>query len=123
MGLSAPSLSGCLRPQSAERHRVHAIAQFVDSRAAVDDRPGDEAFAQSVSEPEQVPGIADGRCRRGLDLEGDDTASAELDDEVDLPPAALLAKVVEHRERVGESKLRAQLGGGEGIEPSADEWS
>ena len=59
--------------------------------------PGQECVAEAVSESDQMPCIAAGWRRSGLDLHADDLAATQLTEKVDLEPALLLAKVIEAR--------------------------
>jgi hypothetical protein len=57
----------------------------------VEHRTGEEALAELLAQPLQVPGVAALGRRGGLDLDRDDVARGELGDQVDLVTPVLLA--------------------------------
>ena len=59
--------------------------------------PGQECVGDAVSESDQMPRMAAGRRRAGLDLDPDNLPAAQLTDHVDLEPALLLAQVIKAR--------------------------
>jgi hypothetical protein len=68
-----------------------------------------------------VPRVGRGhRCAR-LDLEAEDTLSAEFGDDVDLAPAVLVAKMVEARPGGAYLELATQLLGHERVDDPAEQ--
>ena len=78
-------------------------------RAGVEDGSGDKAISEFVAQPCQMPRVARGHRRARLDLEAEDTLSAQLGDDVYLAPAVLVPKVVQARPGGANLKIAAQL--------------
>ncbi len=81
------------------------------------DYTGEEALADLVGQPREVPGVpARTWGGGGLDLDTHYSSSRELGHQVDLVAALLGPQVKEARVRVGDGEFGAQLGGHERVE-------
>ena len=112
-----------LCPESADGHGADPLGQLEEAWSGVEDDPVPEAVAEAISQPGEVSGGIAVGGGVGLDLEGEQVASAELGDDVDLVASVLLAQVVEAGSCFADRELAAELGDDEGVEQAPKEIS
>lgn len=81
----------------------------------------DETLAKLITQPDQVPGRVDPRCRGRLHLDGNEPVSVQLSDEIDFMLAVAIPQVVQPWLREAQLQLSAELPEHEGVEQLAEQ--